>query len=108
MGDVADAAAPDAAFVALYINGCQVRHATDPPRMTMKLLDRDGTPLATVADVVDKALAAPEFFPCKFQKLVRRAVASAKKGVRCDVGEDTVRVLYDWLRDPASELRISL
>ena len=58
---------------------------TDPPRMTMKLLDRDGTPLATVADVVDKALADPEFFPCKFQKLVRRAArASAKKGVRGD------------------------
>ena len=35
LGDVADAAALDAAFVALYINGCQVRHATDPPRMTM-------------------------------------------------------------------------
>ena len=57
MGDVADAAAPDAAFVALYINGCQVRHATDPPRMTMKLLDRDGTPLRIRAAVAGASLA---------------------------------------------------
>ena len=74
----------------------------------MKFVDRDGTPLATVANVVDKALADPEYFPCKFQKLARRVVSAAKKGVRGDVSEDTVGVFYDWLRDPASELRVSL
>jgi hypothetical protein len=46
---------PDAPFYALYITGCQVRQAADPPRVTMKLREGVRSELATGGAHLDVA-----------------------------------------------------